>query len=160
MQAAECGCGTSLVSLPCFPSARVGRAMSWQWIASFGLEEIAALAIAIEAILPQGIERPYDLAPVAAAHGRHQLLEVFWAMAQRCLDRGKAFAGKARRFRHARLQPRARSERPGQVEAGLGARAFALGERGIERQRAHALDHHEVAVGLEPRAERPVHLLV
>src|SRR5215510_5094021 len=142
------------------PCARVGGALSLSEIALFGLEEIASLAIAIEAILTQGIERPHDLAAVAAANRRHQLLEIFWAVAQRCLDRGKALAGKARRFRHPRLQPRARSKRPSQVEAGLGAGAGAGRERGIERQRTHAFHDHQVAIRLEAGAERPVHLLV
>src|SRR3954463_5182516 len=122
--------------------------------ALFGLDEIASLAVPIEAFLPQCVERAHDLAPVAAAHRRHQFLEELWPVRERGRDRREARALKPRRF-----DPGAGAERPGQVEAGLrtGTRAR---ERGVERQGPHAVHHHKVAVGLEPGRQRPVHLLV
>ncbi len=126
----------------------------------FVLDEIAALAVAIEAFLPQRVDGEHDLAPIAAAHRGHQLLEEFGAVGKRRRDRCEPLAGKARRLRHAGLEPGAAAERPGQVEAGFGAGPLTPCERRVERQGAHALHHHEVAVGLEAGAERPVHLLV
>src|SRR3954453_8007460 len=127
--------------------------------ALFGLDEIASLAVPIEAFLPQRVERAHDLAPVAAAHRRHEFLEELWPVRERGRHRREARALKPRRLRHAGFDPGAGAERPGQVEAGLctGTRAR---ERGVERQGTHAVHDHKVAVGLEPGRQRPVHLLV
>src|ERR1700737_4234150 len=89
--------------------------------ALFRLDQIAPLGVAIETFLPQPIERKHDLAPIAAAHRRHQVLEELWAVGQGRLDRDEALAGVARRTGHAGLDPRIGAERPGQVEPGLGA---------------------------------------
>src|SRR5262245_49515715 len=51
--------------------------------ALFGRHEIASLAVAIETFLAQRIERTHDLAPIAAAHRRHELLEEFRAVGER-----------------------------------------------------------------------------
>src|SRR6266487_2336207 len=100
-------------------------------VALFRLQEIASLAVAIEAFRAQRIEREHDLAPVAAAHRRHQLLEKFGSVGECCLDGGETRARKARRLWHPRLDARGAAERPSQIEAGLGAGA-AAGERRIE----------------------------
>src|SRR5262245_58464327 len=52
------------------------------------------------------------------------------------------------------------ADRHGEVVAGLGAEAAMAFKRRIERDGAERARHHEIAVGLEARRQRPFHLLV
>src|SRR5262249_60840542 len=87
------------------------------------LDEIAALAVAIEAILSQRVDRQHDLTPIAAAHCCHQLLEEFRPVGERRLDCREPRPGIARRFPATRLDAGAGAEAAGQGRTRPGARA-------------------------------------
>src|SRR5258707_15265803 len=64
----------------------------------FGFDEIAAFTVPLQHVLrAQPFEHAHDLASVAAADCRHQLLEGFRPLRQRRIERRKALARKARR---------------------------------------------------------------
>src|SRR5262245_36452157 len=90
------------------------------------VELVAADFIAPQArILVQGFQLAHHVAAVAGADGHHQLLERFRAVVERSPQRAEPLAGIAWRLRHRLLEPVAGSERPGQVEADLGADMLA-----------------------------------
>src|SRR4029078_12459241 len=66
--------------------------------ALFGLDEIASLAVPIEAFLSQRVERAHDLALRADAHRRHEFLEELWPVRERGRHRREARALKPRRL--------------------------------------------------------------
>src|SRR6266705_3122353 len=107
----------------------------------------------------QRIEREHHFASVAAGKRRHQLLEPLRAVGKGRFDGREALALKTRRLRDGRFDSARLSHRQSQIETRFrpGPRTR---ERGVERQRAESRLHDEVAVGLEARRERPVHLLV
>src|ERR1700674_3751672 len=128
--------------------------------ASFCFDEIAPFGVTLEAGAAQIVERAHDLAPIAAAHGAHQILKEFRPVRQGGPDRGKTLARKARRLGHPGLEPRIRPERPGKIEACLAAHPDTALEGRVERQRAHAAEQNQVAVRLETSRQRPIHLRV
>src|SRR5262249_37445392 len=95
-------------------------------LAALILEEITPIIVAVErGLCAQCFKLAHDLTAVAAADRAHQVLEELRAVGERSRDRREALAGITRRLRHPHLELRRRADRPGQVEAGLGADAAA-----------------------------------
>src|ERR1700678_1533736 len=87
-----------------------------------GLDQISPVAVAVEGrAAQQGFKLTHDLAAVAASHRGHKLLEIFRPVSERGRDRGEALAFEARRLWHTGFEAIAGAERPGEVEARLGA---------------------------------------
>src|SRR5262249_20332190 len=124
-------------------------------------EVVPPVAVAPElAVLAQRVERAGDLAAVLAAERLDHVGVEHRAGGERLLDRLEArrpgeHLGGAARVVDLALAP----ERPRAVEADLGPR-FPSVERGIHGLALHALQHDEILVRLEARAERPFGLAV
>src|SRR6478672_13128406 len=124
------------------------------------IERITTILKALEApLLVELAEVAQDFTPVPGAERRHELEIGGWAFGERRLERAVRALRHLRRMRHRELDAAALAEGLGAVEAALRAGAAAL-QRRIERDAAEARCHHEVAVGLEARGQRPVDLLV
>src|SRR5262249_44984370 len=124
------------------------------------LQHVASVLLAREAPgLAQLLQCEHDFAPVAARDRRHQRLEGLRPVGERRLDRCEALSLEAGRLGEGRVDAARLAPGERQVESGLRA-GLRSAQRGIERQRAESGLHDQVAVGLEARRERPVHLLV
>src|SRR5262249_11584859 len=124
------------------------------------VERIAAVLEALEpALLVELVEVAQDLAAVAGAERGHEFEIGRGAFGQRSFEGLPRTSRHLRWMRHRELGAGALAERPGAVEAALGAGAAPL-QRRIERDATEARRHDEVAVGLEARGQRPVDLLV
>src|SRR5262249_46383267 len=108
--------------------------------------------------LAQRFECKHDLAAVLAAGRGHQVLEIFWSVAQCCFNRGKALPLLVWRLGNFGLELFLRADRHGQVVAGLRTEMAVAGERWVERDCSERARHYEIAVGLEASRERPLHL--
>src|SRR5882672_305271 len=124
------------------------------------LKRVASVLLARETSRPaQRLQRQHHFAPVAARDRRHEHFEGLRPGGERRLDRVEALTFEARRLGDGRFDAASLAEGERQIKARLGA-CLRAAQRRIERQRAEARLNDEVAVGLEARGERPVHLLV
>ena len=89
----------------------------------------------------------------------HQLGEELRPVGERGLDAMRSARRRSAAARGTRVSSAARADRQVRSKPAL-APVRCAAERGVERHRAEAARDHQIAVGLEARGERPVHLLV